>query len=95
MTLSIDGGEINRSAAWYFSRLEPSGTIYAKAPNGAEFVVKRGDMNSVAGRELLQAMASALTGPHRQAAETAQDLPHRPQPTDLRYLSGMGQTLRI
>ena len=45
---------------WYFNRLEPSGTLIAVEPNGTEHVVKHGDMNSQAGRALLDSMARAL-----------------------------------
>lgn len=47
---------------WYFSSINPTGTILAIDPNGDEFVVKNGDMNSLAGRKLLDAMATALAG---------------------------------
>ena len=50
-------------AKWYFKQVEPSGTVVARAPDGKEFVVKDGDFNSSAGRELLNAMIAALSGP--------------------------------
>lgn len=50
-------------AKWYFKQVEPSGTVVARAPDGKEFAVKGGDFNSSAGRELLNAMIAALSGP--------------------------------
>ena len=48
---------------WYFNRQEPSGTVVAVEPSGKEHVIKGGDMNSVAGRALLDAMSAALSAP--------------------------------
>lgn len=48
-------------ASWYFARLEPSGTIIAVEPNGTEHVVKNGDTNTEAARQLLNAMMRDLT----------------------------------
>ena len=47
-------------AGWYFVRLDPSGTVVAVEPNGTEHVVKHGNMNSSAGRALLEVMMRAL-----------------------------------
>ncbi len=49
------------SCKWQFVRLEPTGTIHAKSPSGAEYVVKNGDMNTGAGMALLNAMVRGLT----------------------------------
>lgn len=50
-------------AKWYFKQVEPSGTVVARAPDGKEFVVNGGGFDSNAGRELLNAMIAALSGP--------------------------------
>ena len=49
-------------AKWYFKQVEPSGTVVARDPRGAEFVVKDGRFDTAAGRELLNAMIAALSG---------------------------------
>ena len=49
-------------AKWYFKQVEPSGTVVAREPRGAEFVVKDGRFDTAAGRELLNAMIAALSG---------------------------------
>lgn len=50
------------TGAWYFSQLQPSGTLFAVEPDGTEHVVKEGDMNRQAGVVLLNAMITALAG---------------------------------
>ena len=50
-------------AKWYFKQVEPSGTVVARTPDGNEFVVKGGNFDTGAGRELLNAMIAALSGP--------------------------------
>lgn len=50
-------------AKWYFKQVEPSGTVVARAPDGTEFVVNGGGFDSNTGRELLNAMMAALSGP--------------------------------
>ena len=48
---------------WYFKQVEPSGTVVARTPDGNEFVVKGGNFDTGAGRELLNAMIATLSGP--------------------------------
>ena len=50
-------------AKWHFKQVEPIGTVAARPPDGREFVVKNGDFDTNAGRELLNAMIAALSGP--------------------------------
>ena len=50
-------------AKWYFKQVEPSGTVVARTPDGNEFVVKGGNFDTGAGRELLNAMIATLSGP--------------------------------
>lgn len=66
MALSIDDSKINRSAPWYFSRLDPTGTVLAVAPSGQNYVIKHGLMDSEAGHELLNAMVRALSAAPEQ-----------------------------
>jgi len=47
---------------WYFKQVEPSGTVVARTPDGNEFVVKGGNFDTGAGRDLLNAMIAALSG---------------------------------
>ena len=49
---------------WYFKQVEPIGTVVVRRPDGKEFVVKNGDFETRAGRDLLSAMIAALSGPH-------------------------------
>lgn len=53
----------NDRAKWYFKQVAPSGTVVARAPDGVEFVVKGGNFDTGPGRELLNAMLAALSGP--------------------------------
>lgn len=63
MTESIIKGaeaQQNRVGAWYFSRLQPSGTLLAVAPSGEQYVVKGGNPHSPEFGRLFDAMVAAL-----------------------------------
>ena len=49
------------TGAWFFEELTQTRTIRAVEPDGTEHLIKLGDMNSLAGVRLLNAMVRDLT----------------------------------
>lgn len=54
---------LNKQGEWYFERFKFSGTLFALAPSGEQYVVKRGDGYSAEFERLFDDMVNALAHP--------------------------------